>query len=187
MRTKTRTALALGTVLACCPAWPQQLELAQSEIGFTIRQFGVPVEGRFTKFGGQLAFDPKNLAAAKVSLAIDIASARFGSPDTEGEAAKAPWFNTSRYPHASIESVAFKATGPDKYELAAKLTLKGSTRDIVVPLTLARAGSLVTANGVTTLKRLDFKVGDGEWTDTSLVANEVQVKFRIAMSGVPAP
>ena len=31
------------------------------------------------------------------------------------------------------------------------------------------------------------RIGDGEWNDTSLVANEVQVKFKLKLAGVPAP
>jgi len=29
-----------------------------------------------------------------------------------------------------------------------------------------------------------FKIGDGEWADTSMVADDVQVKFKLALSGV---
>jgi hypothetical protein len=35
------------------------------------------------------------------------------------------------------------------------------------------------------LKRLDYAIGEGVWSDTDTVANEVQVKFRIsAVAGV---
>jgi hypothetical protein len=31
---------------------------------------------------------------------------------------------------------------------------------------------------------LAFKIGDGAWADTSMVADEVQVKFKLQLSGV---
>jgi len=34
------------------------------------------------------------------------------------------------------------------------------------------------------IKRLDFKIGDGEWKDTSMVANDVQIKFKLTLTGV---
>ena len=36
------------------------------------------------------------------------------------------------------------------------------------------------------VKRLEFKVGDGEWADTSMVADEVQVRFKLAIVGIAA-
>jgi hypothetical protein len=34
------------------------------------------------------------------------------------------------------------------------------------------------------LKRLAFKIGENEWADTSMVADDVQVKFKLALTGV---
>jgi polyisoprenoid-binding protein YceI len=169
------------------PALAQKLEPAQSEIVFTFRQFGVPVEGRFTRFSGQFTFDPRKPETGKVTLAIDTGSARFGAAETEGEAVKGEWFNVARFPQATLESTAIKATGAGKYELAGRLTLKGAAKDIQVPVALAKNGALTLATGAFVVKRLDFKIGEGEWSDTSLVANEVQVKFKLALSGMTAP
>jgi hypothetical protein len=55
-------------------------------------------------------------------------------------------------------------------------------------VTLAQKGSgstqRTTATGNFAIKRLVFKIGDGPWGDTSLVADEVQVRFRIQLSGL---
>jgi polyisoprenoid-binding protein YceI len=56
----------------------------------------------------------------------------------------------------------------------------------VVPVALAQAGGVTTATGAFALKRLEFKIGEGEWADTSMVANDVQVKFKLLLSGMPA-
>jgi polyisoprenoid-binding protein YceI len=55
-----------------------------------------------------------------------------------------------------------------------------------VPVALAQAGGTTTASGAFVIKRLDFKIGDGDWKDTSMVANDVQVKFKLALTGVGA-
>lgn len=183
MKWTTTRALCLGgLLLASGPGWAQKLQPAQSEIAFSIRQFGVPVEGRFTRFDGQFAFDPKKPETAKVTLHIDTSSARFGAPETDAEVSKPEWFNASKFPQASLDSTLIKSIEPGKYAFAGKLTIKGATRDILVPVTLARSGNLAIASGMVTLKRLDFKIGEGDWSDTSLVANEVQVRFRLALA-----
>jgi polyisoprenoid-binding protein YceI len=63
--------------------------------------------------------------------------------------------------------------------------IKGAAQNIVVPVQLAQAGASGTATGQFVIKRLDFKIGEGEWNDTSLLANEVQVRFKLALTGLP--
>ncbi len=164
-----------------------QLLPAQSELGFTSRQMGVPVDGRFKTFNAQLVFDPKRPETGRVAFNIDLASVALGAAELEAELAKAPWFDSKKMPQASFQSSAIKAgAGVGRYDISGKLTIKGQTRDIVVPITLTQAGAVSTAAGSFVLKRLEFKIGDGEWSDVSLVANEVTVKFKLAFNGVAA-
>jgi polyisoprenoid-binding protein YceI len=107
-----------------------------------------------------------------------------GAPESEAEVVKPEWFNTAKFPQASFTSTAVKATGPGKFEVAGQLAIKGSTHNVVVPVTVAQSGANSTATGAFTIKRLDFKIGEGEWADTSMVANEVQVKFKLALTGL---
>jgi polyisoprenoid-binding protein YceI len=180
-------AFALFFLLAAAPLPAQaqpKLVPAQSEISFAVKQMGVPIEGKFKKFDAQLALDPKQPQAGKVTLVIDTASAGFGIADTDAELPRAPWFNASKFPQATFQSTSIKSAGPGKLEVTGKLTVKGNARDVVVPVALAQAGGVTTASGAFTINRLDFKIGEGEWTDTSMVANDVLVKFKLAFSGV---
>ncbi len=168
---------------AAAPA-SAKLVPAQSDIAFTFRQMGVPVDGHFKKFDAQVAFDPKNPAAGKVSLSIELGSATLGDAATDAELVKPEWFNVKKIPTATFQSTAIKALGGGKFEAAGKLTIKGQAKDVVVPVTLAQAGGTTTATGAFAIKRLDFNIGEGEWKDTSMVANDVQVKFKLALTGM---
>jgi len=184
-QTKPSTA-AKPAAAAPAPAAAPQLQAAGSELLFVSRQMGVPVEGRFKKFDAQLSFDPKKPEAGRVAFTIDLGSASLGAPEFDAELGKAAWFDSKRLPQASFQSSAIKALGGGKFEVSGKLSLKGQTRDLSVPISLSQAGGITTANGSFVLKRLEFKIGDGEWADTSMVANEVQVKFKLLFSGVAA-
>ena len=177
-------AVAMGFVTPCLAQ--QKLVPAQSEIAFTSKQMGVPVDGKFRKFDAQVAFDPKKPDAAKIAFSIDIGSATLGSAETEAELVKPEWFNTKMFPQATFQSATVKATGPGKFDVAGKLVVKGASQDVIVPIVLAQAGASTTASGVFVIKRLDFKIGDGDWKDTSMVANDVQVKFKLTLTGVAA-
>ena len=157
---------------------------AQSEISFTVKQMGVPLDGRFRKFDAQMNFDVAKPETSKIAFTVDMGSATMGSAETDGELPKAPWFNTPKFPQATFQSSAVKALGAGKFEVSGKLNIKGNVRDVVVPVTLIPSGASTTAQGVFAIKRLAFKVGEGDWADTSMVADEVQIKFKLALSGV---
>ena len=182
----TIAALALLSATALPACAQQKLVPAQSEIIFTSKQMGVPVDGRFKAFDAQVAFDPKKPDAAKIALTIDLGSVALGVAETEAEIAKPDWFNTKQFPQASFQSTSVKPLGAGKFEVAGKLAIKGATRDVIVPVALAQSGANTTATGAFVIKRLDYRIGDGDWKDTSMVANDVQVKFKLALIGVPA-
>ncbi|EER60632.1 YceI family protein [Acidovorax delafieldii 2AN] len=178
-------ALAGAALMAAQPALAQQkLVPAQSEVQFTARQMGVPLEGHFKKFDAQISFDPAKPATSKIAFTVDTGSATMGSRETDAELPKPTWFNVPQFPQASFQSSTIKALGAGKFEVAGKLSIKGSARDVVVPVTLVQNGATTTATGVLPLKRLAFKIGENEWADTSMVADDVQVKFKLALTGV---
>ena len=178
-------AVSGALVSAALPAAAQQkLVPAQSEIAFTSRQMGVPVDGKFKKFDAQVAFDPKKADASKIAFTIDLASVSLGATETEAEVVKPDWFNTKAFPQATFQSSTVKALGAGKFVVAGKLAIKGSSHDVVVPVSIAQAGPTTTATGAFTIKRLDYKIGDGDWKDTSMVANDVQIKFKLSLTGV---
>jgi len=183
---KIHTAFVLATSLAFTGVALAQATVvpAQSQITFAIKEMGVPVEGKFGKWTADIAFDPKKPETGKVAFTIATSSASFGSAETDAEVPKATWFNVAKFPNATFASTAIKAKGGGKYDVSGKLSVKGTTRDIVVPIALTQAGAATTATGTFTIKRNDFKIGEGEWTDTSQLADEVAVKFKIALTGV---
>ena len=162
----------------------QKLLPAQSEIVFVSKQMGVPVEGRFKKFDAQISFDPAKPATSKIAFTVDVGSATLGAPESDAELPKASWFNTAKFPQATFQSAAVKGLGGGKFEVSGQLNIKGSVQNLVVPVTLTQSGAMTTASGAFTLKRLAFKIGENEWADTSMVADDVQVKFKLSLSGV---
>ena len=185
--------LLAAALVAAAPTVPAQapspraatLVPAQSEIVFTTRQMGVPVEGRFTAFTAQVALDPRQPATGSVALSIDTAGTRFGVAETDAEVVKPVWLSATAFPKATFQSTAVRAVGPGRFEVAGRLSIKGTTRDLVVPVSVAQAGGTSTASGSFAIKRLEYRIGEGEWADTSIVANDVQVRFKLVLTGLP--
>ena len=183
----TLSRLVLGTALALsahAALAQQQLVPAQSEVKFTARQMGVPLEGHFKTFSAQVAFDPAKLATSKIRFTVDTGSATLGSRETDAELPKPTWFNVPKFPQAQFESSSINALGGGKFDVAGTLTIKGNAQSVVVPVTLTQSGATTTAAGALPIKRLAFKIGENEWADTSMVADDVQVRFKLTLTGV---
>ena len=177
--------LASASLLGVAPALaPLKLVTANNHISFVTKQMGVPLEGHFKKFEAQVVFNPAQLATSHITLNVDTGSATFDAPETDAEMPKATWFNVPKFPQATFQSSSIKALGGGKYEVAGKLSIKGTARDVVAPVTVVQSGANTTATGTLTIQRLTYKIGENEWADTSMVANDVQIKFKLALTGV---
>ena len=184
LRTLPTLTLAAGLLVAVSAQAQQQLVPAQSSIEFAAKQMGVPMQGHFRKFDAQLSFDPAKPESSRIRFSVDTGSATMGARETDAELPKPTWFNVPKFPQAQFESSSIKALGGGKFDVAGTLTIKGNAQSVVVPVTLTQSGASTTAVGALPIKRLAFKIGDGEWADTSMVADEVQVKFKLALTGV---
>lgn len=176
-------ALAAGPVLG---VEYNQVLPDKSQVAFVSKQMGVAVDGRFRKFAAQVSFDPAKPETARAKIDIDLGSVDAGSQEANDEVKDKNWFNIKQFPTASFVSSAVKPLGGNRYELAGKLTIKGKSQDMTAPFTFRQEGNGGLFEGSFTLKRLDFAVGAGPWSDTDTVANEVQVKFKFAVAAAAA-
>lgn len=179
-----RLALALFSTLALATSSAHAIEYTQvqadkSQIAFGFQQMGVAMEGSFKKFASQLRFDPAAPQAATAAIEVDLASVDTGSAEGDEEVARKTWFNTKDFPSARFESTGVKALGGNKYEVAGKLTIKGTTKDVVVPATFTPQGDTGVFEGSLTIQRGDFSIGEGAWKAFDIVANDVVITFRI--------
>ncbi|UCV20738.1 YceI family protein [Ferribacterium limneticum] len=173
-------ALAFATLIPAANAVEYtQVQADKSAINFVYKQMGVTVDGKFRKFSSQLNFDPAKPTAAKASFDVDLASVDTGAAEGDEEVAGKPWFNTKAFPTAKFVSGNVKALGGNKYEVAGQLTIKGKTQDVVVPATFTAQGNSGVFDGAFTIRRADFSIGEGAWAKFDIVANDVQIKFRI--------
>ncbi len=172
------SATLLAIALAASAA-PLKTDPAKSSVAAVFKQMNVPVEAKFTRFNVQLDYDAAKPDAAKASVDIDTASLDLGEPDMNKEVAKKEWFNAAQFPKASFVSSAIKAAGPGKMTVSGKLSIKGKTADVSFPLTVKTEGGKQVFEGSLPIKRLAYNIGEGEWKDTSMVADEVLIKFRV--------
>ncbi len=179
MKTKLLSlSLALAASFAQAVEFTQ-VQPQQSGIAFSYKQMGVAMDGRFKRFSSELAFDPAQPTKAKAAFDVDLASIDTGGAESDEEVAGKSWFNTRAFPKASFVSTAVRPLAANRYEVSGKLSIKGKTQDIVVPASFTPQGKNGVFEGSFTIRRGDFSIGEGPWAKFDIVANDIQVKFRI--------
>ncbi|HKY01005.1 MAG TPA: YceI family protein [Burkholderiales bacterium] len=160
----------------------------RSQVTFTSKQMGVPVEGRFPKFAAAIYFDPAKPETGHGKFELDMAAADGGSSEANDELKTKSWFNVREFPAATFvaEPNSVRTLGNNRFEAKGRMTIKGKARDVVVPFTYKPDGASAVLEGIIPVLRTQYGVGDGIWADTSVVADEVPVKFRFVVAPVAA-
>lgn len=206
LRVWAATGLLLGAIsaLAAAPATAakaapvkavaaaptsNQLLAAQSEVRFTAKQMGVPMQGMFTKLTGSVQWNAAKPEASRIRLEIPVASATVGAPEMDEELPKAEWFGASQFPTAVFESSAVHALGANRFEVTGTLSIKGVKLPVKTVATVVPnpgdKGASSSASGTLGIARLAYKIGQGSWGDTSVVADAVQIQYRIRLKTQP--
>jgi polyisoprenoid-binding protein YceI len=159
------------------------LQADKSSIRFVSKQMNVPVEGRFKKFTANMTFDAKKPETTKAEFEVELGSIDLGSPEAETEVKRKLWFNLEAFPKAKFTVASVKPLGGDKFEVTGPLNIKGVETKVVSTATVKTdAAGVTTAEGKFPIKRLQYKIGEGQWADTETVADEVEVRYKLVFS-----
>lgn len=153
---------------------------AKSQIKFSGTQAGAAFTGRFAKWTAKIAFDPANVAAGHAEVTIDIASAATGDTQKDEALPQPEWFDAKKFPQAKFEAKSFRALGNDRYEAVGSLTIKGTTKDAVLPFSLKITGDQADVVGKLEIDRIAFNVGEGPWADPTFVGAKVGLDIALS-------
>jgi polyisoprenoid-binding protein YceI len=90
-------------------------------------------------------------------------------------------FDAKKDPAATYaaNSLARKASGG--VDAVGKLTIRGLSKDLRLPLTLKPMANGLELSGQTSIKRLDFGVGQGDWKSTESVGDDVKLQYKVIL------
>ena len=173
--------LTVPAVAQATPLW--SMRPGQSEIVFIAMQGGAPVKGLFTRFQAELKFDPAALEESRFRVEIDVASLDSGNTDRDSTLRSNAFFDVATWPQAVFEADDVRALGEGRYQAHGTLTLRDRSLPVVLPFHLELAGTpgqrRATAEGELTINRIDYGVGQGQWADTSVIADGVRIAVKI--------
>ncbi|WP_062066542.1 YceI family protein [Cellvibrio sp. OA-2007] len=113
-----------------------KLDQTHVAVLFKINHMGLSTfVGRFNKVDATLEFDPKNIAAAKLSAIIDIASLDVNNPDLEETLRGSSWFDAEKYPQAFFKTTNVNLIDQNSAVFSGELSLHGVTAPIDLTVT----------------------------------------------------
>ena len=182
----TRSALFLLGLLPMTMGHAASWQKADgATLGFEGTYQGKAFDGRFERFTPTIVFDPAALDTARFNVEIDVTSAKTGVSDYDSTMQESEFFDSKTWPTARFVTKTFRKTGDAAYEADAELTIRDKTVPLVFPFRFTIDGNSARLSSTITLKRLDFDVGGGDWADTSLIANEVDVSIDLPLTKTP--
>ncbi len=154
---------------------------AKSSLKFTFEQAGAAASGNFKKFTTVLIYDEKNLAASSLNVRVEIASVDTQEPERDAMLKDADLFNAAKYPAATFVASSLAKRADGGLEAVGKLTIRDTTHDLRLPLTLKPTADGLELSGKTAIKRLDYGVGQGEMKATDSVGDEVKIEYAVSL------
>jgi polyisoprenoid-binding protein YceI len=164
---------------------PHAVDKAHSEINFVADSRLLSAHGFFGKWDADVQLDPQHWEASAVTITIDAASIDTRVDMRDNHLRSDAFLDAAKYPTITFKSVSVTKSGEGKMDIAGDLTMRGTTRRIVVPATLVfYEGAQGRFRGQFVINRKDYGVS----YDSALnpIANEVQVQWDISLKA-PAP
>lgn len=156
------------------PAQLWTVDPAASFIEFSGQHAGNDFKGTFKTWTATIQFDPANLLGSLATVKIDTASASTGNATYDGSLPSAEWLNPKAFPEAVFQTKSIRMKDAGSYEADATLSVKGVSKDIVLPFTVEIEGDTATMKGTLTVDRLGFDIGKaadpkGEWVTKDII------------------
>jgi polyisoprenoid-binding protein YceI len=150
-----------------------------SSLNFQTSWSGDAVQGRFDRWKADVLFSPDALDRSKVTVSIDMTSAKTGDEQRDGSLPAADWFDAAAHPKAVFTATRFEKAGADRYVAHGTLEMRGVKKPVDLPFRLRIVGDKAQMTGETSLDRLAFGVGQGDYASTDQVPAKVAVQVKL--------
>ncbi|MDW8205100.1 MAG: YceI family protein [Cytophagales bacterium] len=173
--------LAWSTILT---AWilyqslaPQQANLAQTLVHFTIKNAGFDVEGTFAQVHVQIRWDEQAAENCFITAQIPVNSINTGIRARDRHLLKEDYFYAAQYPAIQMKSRNISHKGNQNWEGKFDLTMRGVTKTLTIPFSYQKTDKGAIFSAQFSINRLDFQVGKSSW----LMGDEVKIRVKITL------
>lgn len=162
------------------------LDVGHTYIGFDVERFMVgEVSGRFNEFSASIEMEGEDFTTLQLDATIKVASIDSNNETRDGHLKAPIWLDEKNHPEIKFKSTSVEKDG-EQYIMKGDFTIKGTTKSIAFPITLAgpfKGPTQSTTVGIKadlTINRFDYginlskKLKDGSY----FIGKDVKIKIR---------
>ena len=147
-----------------------------SKIAFIVDHHGISeVDGYFKKFEAKITAGKADLSDAVFEVTVETASIFTDLEERDNELKDKDLFDVKKFPLMTFKSTSFKKVKDKQYKLIGNLTMKGVTKEVVIPFTFMKLPEKTEIKGTFTINRRDYGVGGSSMTmaDNAIISIDI--------------
>lgn len=149
---------------------------AESEISFTINNFGMSTKGNLKGLVGTISWNTKNINTCFFNISADANTINTNNSLRDSHLKKEEYFNVKKFSKITIQSTKIiSLDNGNSYEMEADLTLKGISKKIRFPFIAIVQTNGIVFNGKFEIYRKDYGVGGSSIS----LSNTVKINLNV--------
>lgn len=133
-------------------------------VDFKIKNFGLNVAGFFGDVNISNNFSSKNLSDWTLEGIIKVNAIKTGIEKRDKHLLEEDYFNVNTYPEIKLVATNFKKISENKYEVTTQLTIKATTKTIVIPIEIDTTKNQLKLNTYFEINRRDYGIGGSSFS-----------------------
>lgn len=111
------------------------IDSTHSEIGFKVKHMMFTnVSGKFDSYEGVIETEENDFSTAKISFSAAINSINTSNADRDNHLKSGDFFDAENFPNLTFISSSFSKVKDHNYELTGTLTIKGTSKEVKLPV-----------------------------------------------------
>ncbi len=153
-----------------------KIDTAHSAVNFSVSHLKLStVDGSFKQFEGTIDYDSGKLNVLEGKVAISSIDTQ--NQDRDSHLNKPDMFDSAKYPY-----ITFKMTKFENNKIYGDLTIKETTKAIVLDSKIAESGNNITIEGSTVIKRSEFGISWENVFQDNAVGDDVNINISLKAS-----
>ncbi len=163
-----------------------EIDVEHSSVGFRIRHIVGYVPGVFSRFSGQVEFDPSRPEQSQFYLLIDSSSVHTGVPARDDHLRSPDFLDVERSPRMIFSSRNVVREDGDTLVVVGDLTIRDVTAEVRIPLQVLGVVvhpfadefpgvKVLGLHAAFSVNRLDFHVGAEKWTQMGVMGESIDL------------
>jgi len=199
MKTTLLTSILLAGLAAFSPAAPIEFDFKDPKgVNNVVFKTDAPLEsinGTATGISGKVTFDPENPGALIGKIIVAASSLHVSNPTMKQHLHGDGWLDVAKYPDMTFELAGVKNVKTEgnttTADVTGKLTVKGATKEITVPVKLTylkdklkarsgKEGDLLVLRTNFVIKRSDYGINAAKFEEK--VSDDIDLSLSLAGS-----